>query len=172
MKKLKIRWIEIIFVLAIIFIAGMTYLSTLSPFERVNSRDLNGLIFINFAEKGKFNNEHNNLLKDYNQIIIDNNDILYSNLSVAKGIFFMKYLLPKGAVVHAWYRDYYENLHDYLIYYPYKDKNKTKFILGEIYRLKSFPFAIYVQDDLLYMKLDDKTYKIIPKDDELDWEIE
>ena len=165
MKKFKISFIEIVYLLSFLIIGVGVYFSTISPFKKANEFfDVELIHQIKIAKK--YNNTHNNILKDYN--VAEIKDGFSGRIKI---VYFMKYLLHKGVVAHVWYRDFSNNLYDFLIYYPFKAFKDSKISFGNMYRLKEFPKNLYVKDDTLYLEFSDKVYKIVPKDDELDYEI-
>ncbi len=167
-KKFKISFIEIIFLVSFIIIIVGVYYSTIAPFRRVDKFDLNLISQIKTAK------ENSSTPNEYSFTLITDK---ISN--TYKTVYFKKFKLSKGLIAFVYFWDKNANgkyIKSYLIYYDnqkrdYEWAKSSKYWFNKWYELKHFPTSMYAKDNYLYLKLEGRVYKIILKDDGLDYEI-
>jgi len=67
-----------------------------------------------------------------------------------------------------------KKINKYLIYYKYTNKNSLlwkNLEMCNIYKLKPFLYDIFMKNNDIYINLDNRFYKIYPKDEELGYEV-
>jgi len=67
-----------------------------------------------------------------------------------------------------------KEINKYLIYYKYTNKNSLlwkNLEMSNIYKLKPFLYDIFMENNDIYINLDNRLYKIYPKDKELGYEV-
>ena len=74
----------------------------------------------------------------------------------------------KSAIVYVVDREF-DGSYFYLLYYRFKEDGRVE--LANSYALKKLVYRLYSKDDALYIRTGDRTYKIYPKGDELEYEV-